>query len=205
MRGSAHLFGHLAPDLLLDIGARNGESIVKFRRIWPLVEIISFEPRSVALKVLRKTASEAGRVTVHPFALGTEEGRFSMFEFPEDDGGSSILAPTETLKGTRAWANKHRKVIVQMKRLDDFEIEGEPFIKIDVQGFQNDVVKGGPDTFSRAIGCLIEVGSEPLYEGQGEFGEVDEMLTAAGLTYAGESRRVMRGNVFSWADQVWLR
>lgn len=210
MRGSVRLFEHLSPGLLLDIGARNGESIVRFRKLWPQVKIASFEPREIALKNLVITAREAGGdCLVFPCALGEKNGFCQMFEFLEDDGGSSILEPTDTLKNTRSWAKTHRKIKIEVKRLDDFSIpfSGDMFIKVDVQGFEFQVIKGGLKTFSRATGCLIEVIREPLYKNQGNFDEINKLLKSCGLNYAGPSRRVTRskGRIFSWADEVWLR
>lgn len=208
IRKSDRLLARLSPELLLDIGARNGESVIRFRNLWPCVKIASFEPRPVALKSLRITAHEAGGdCLVYPYALGENNGFCQMFEFPEHDGGSSILEPTETLRDTRAWAKTHRKIKIETKRLDDISIPfpEDPFIKIDVQGLEFQVVKGGMKTFSRAIGCLVEVIHEPLYKNQGNFDEINKLLKSCGLNYVGLSHRVMRGKIFSWSDGVWLR
>ncbi len=202
------LIAGLSPKVLLDIGAGNGESIVRFRGLWPLVKIASFEPRPVALKNLRITAHEAGGdCFIYPCALGEKNEFCQMFEFLKHDTGSSVLEPTETLKNTRTWAKTHRKIKVETKRLDDISIPfpEDPFIKVDVQGFETQVVKGGMKTFSGAIGCVIEICNEPLYENQGTFEEINGLLESCGLTYVGSSRRVMRKKIFSWSDELWLR
>jgi len=54
---------------VLDIGANVGESIERFRRIWPEAKIYSFEPRAVAFEKLFDAAAIASITGIGPPSL----------------------------------------------------------------------------------------------------------------------------------------
>ena len=58
-------------------------------------------------------------------------------------------------------------------------------IKIDVQGYEDRVIKGGAKTFTQATACILEVSIEHLYENQPSFGDLLIMLGDLGFDYAG--------------------
>jgi FkbM family methyltransferase len=203
----------LQPDTVLDIGACEGESIERFRVLWPGAFIHSFEPRLAALPKLYEVAEHAGRCHVYPTALGDRVGTATMHEFLGADGAggrgsSSLLGPTENLITSRQWARRSRQIAIFVGRLDDvIDLRSARviFAKIDVQGYEAEVIRGGPETFGRVAACQVEVGHEDLYAGQASFEEVDGLLRDAGLGYVGTSREVRRGGKLSWADHIWRR
>ena len=59
---------------------------------------------------------------------------------------------------------------VEAARLDDvagphLATHHRPFLKLDTQGFERQVLDGGPDTLSRCIGLQMEMSFVPLYSG----------------------------------------
>jgi hypothetical protein len=73
--------------------------------------------------------------------------------------------------------------------LDDLapqlELRDPLFIKIDVQGYEDEVLAGGEQTIRRAAVVLVETSFETLYEDQPLFDEVYRTLTGWGFRYAG--------------------
>ena len=61
----------------------------------------------------------------------------------------------------------------------------EILIKLDVQGYEDRVIKGGEETFKKAKACIVEVNLYKLYEGQTNFKEIVELLYNSGFRYAG--------------------
>jgi FkbM family methyltransferase len=82
------------------------------------------------------------RVSVYPFALASQEGHLDYYIRSEDGGGNGVKYLSD--------ADSGRKVLkVPAKTLDSFGLTNVGFIKIDVEGFEQDVLKGAQDTLLR--------------------------------------------------------
>ncbi|HEC60991.1 MAG TPA: FkbM family methyltransferase [bacterium] len=193
---------------VLDIGANVGESIQRFRGIWPEAKIYSFEPRPIAFEQLSLVAAQDGNCEVFNLALGEENTDTRIQEYEKAWGGSSFLAGTELLRESRPqWAKDWHWVDVKMSRLDDLklDLESEIFIKVDVQSYQDFVMRGGMQTFSKARACLVEIYYEECYDGGGTVSSAQQLLNRIGFRMTGKPRVVRRSkaNVLSWADILW--
>jgi hypothetical protein len=82
-----------------------------------------------------------------------------------------------------------KPVTVKIDRLDavaaGLPIVEPLLVKIDVQGYEDRVLKGGLETIQRASLLVIETSFEPLYQGQPLFGDIYSMLVDRGFRYAG--------------------
>jgi hypothetical protein len=95
--------------------------------------------------------------------LGSKDSSLTM-NVHEMDVLSSFLEKIETLNGSSS-------IEVDVKRLDGIwtDILGEnsrPFVKMDTQGFEMEIITGLGDRASEVIGWQIELSVEPLYKGQ---------------------------------------
>ena len=193
---------------VLDIGANTGESIYRFRKIWPDAKIYSFEPRAAAFEKLFDVAADDGNCEVFNLALGEENKETRMQEYEKQWGGSSLLSGTDLLRESRSqWAKDWHWVDVKMARLDDLMLELEPdmFIKVDVQSYQDFVIRGGLKTFAAAEACLIEIYFEECYEGSGTVSSAENLLVPIGFRMTGMPRVVRRGKaqLHTWSDVLW--
>lgn len=86
-----------------------------------------------------------------------------------------------------------REVSIQVRRLDDLEMDivGPLFVKIDVQGFELEVLRGGIESIRNASAVVVEVSAMPLYAGAPTFDDIYGFLTV-------ECGFVYRGNVDQW-------
>jgi FkbM family methyltransferase len=75
------------------------------------------------------------KVTPHRFALGNTEKEIEYFYRSEDGGGNGV----KKLYGNE---DKLNKSVVDMKKLDSFNIKNVGAIKIDVEGFEKEVIEG---------------------------------------------------------------
>jgi hypothetical protein len=97
-----------------------------------------------------------------------------------------------------------------MARLDtvmeDVDLAPDVLIKIDVEGIEDRVLRGGERTMRRASVAIIETSFEALHEGQALFRDVYDLMLQYGFRYAGNldqllspaDRRVLQ------ADAVFL-
>jgi hypothetical protein len=100
---------------------------------------------------------------------------------------------------------------ISVRRLDgiagELNIEGNLLIKIDVQGFEDKVIAGGPKTISMAEVIIIESGIEQLYEGQSSFDNVIDSMRKLGFVFKGcwdQMKSPIDGRVLS-CDLIFMR
>jgi FkbM family methyltransferase len=173
---------------ILDIGANEGQFARVLRRLFPRATIHSFEPVPSAYARLAGAAAKDGRLHAHRLALGESAGEVDV-EVNEFTPASSILRPTQALAESFPYAASTHAQTVAMTTLDDWaagvDLEPELLLKLDVQGYEDRVLRGGKRVLARAAAVIIEVSFTPLYEGQVLFDEVAELLRHEGLRCAG--------------------
>jgi hypothetical protein len=70
-------------------------------------------------------------------------------------------------------------------------LEDNILIKLDVQGYENRVIKGGMETFKKSVACIVEISLDQLYEEQAHFREIFHQLDHLGYGYAGNLDQVL--------------
>ncbi len=138
--------------VVLDIGANIGIMTVHLARRVDRGQVHAFEPVADNLVVLRKVVEHGGfsNVTVHPVALGAEEGTVEMVMPLEDSVRMQGLSRVVTGGPSDPSSGEHYEV--PQRRLDDIE-ELESLdvagIKIDVEDFEQYVFAGGRSLIER--------------------------------------------------------
>lgn len=79
------------------------------------------------------------KISVYPYALGNAEKDVEYIIRSRDGGGNGVKVLSEGDASCK-------KVKVQMKTLDSFKLSNIGFIKIDVEGFEKEVLEGGIET-----------------------------------------------------------
>ena len=64
------------------------------------------------------------------------------------------------------------------------------FLKMDVQGYEDKVIKGGKQLFKKARACLLEINLVKLYQEQPSFGDIFRLFDELGYSYAGNYDQV---------------
>jgi FkbM family methyltransferase len=174
-------------DLVFDIGANTGQFASELRTVGYRGRIVSFEPLSVAHKVLTVVAEDDPDWTIHRrTAIGDIDGEVEI-----NISGNSVSSSLLPMLDSHASAAEDSVYIgserVPINRLDlvasNYIHESDRyFIKIDTQGFEWQVLDGGPDTLSKAQGVLCELSLTPLYEGQRLWLDMIQRLKAEGFT-----------------------
>lgn len=138
----------------LDIGAHVG--------LWSryLVDhfptVIAFEPvpnhvecfKANLAKELRADPHNS-RVILYQHALGNGDGEILIETTPDNSGNAHVSAPGAKVNG--------HGVLVPLRKLDDYVLAGHSisFIKVDVEGFELDVLKGGEQTIKREKPVMV--------------------------------------------------
>lgn len=159
-----------AAGVALDVGANIGNHSLFFARRFAAVH--AFEPHPDTFALLRFNTQWDPRIHARRVGLGSEAGRFELFEHATNLGGSSLR---------NASAQGDRKVSIDIERLDDLALDGRgpDFMKIDVEGFETEVLKGGLNTIARGQPLIV------LEQHLAEFrdGQPEAVRLLAGLGY----------------------
>jgi FkbM family methyltransferase len=176
------------PATILDIGANDGYSVIVFRELMPDVIIHSFEPLGDCFQKAAQVLAERPPGKVHHCALGDVEETRTIHR--SDFTPSSSLLPMDRLHREEfPQSAKATAETIKVCRLDNLAPHLnllEPMVaKIDVQGFEDRVIRGGEQTLRKTSAIVVEVSSYSLYEGQPSFADVHEQLSHLGFVFRG--------------------
>ncbi len=203
-------------DLVLDVGANQGQYGALLRELGYRGRIVSFEPLAAAHAVLDARAAGDPGWTVGPrTAIGAEDGSITI-NVAGNSASSSVLpmlaahgdaAPHSRYVGTEA---------VPLARLDRLAAAHlasarAPFVKIDTQGFETAVLAGAPDVLAAASAVQIELSLTPLYEGQALYDTIIAELKGRGFELwaiwpgfgrPGDGRLLQMDGIFARPERV---
>ena len=163
------LLRRAAVDVVLDVGAATGEYGAELRRFGYAGRIVSCEPMAAPFARLRELAARDGDWLPVQTALGDHTGSAEINVASNSDS-SSLLPLGAEHRAAAPHVDYERTETVQVQRLDDLAAEvlggaNRPFLKLDTQGFEKQVLAGGPRTVERCVGLQLELSLAPLYEG----------------------------------------
>jgi FkbM family methyltransferase len=159
---------------LLDIGGNWGQSIFDLRLFLPNNMILSFEPNPDLAKGLASRFQHDSCVRVFPVGLASELREQALF-VPTYNGWCFDGLASFDEREASEWLEerlyffspkrlKLKKLKCITKPLDTLDLD-PAFIKIDVQGFEKEVVVGGAKTIASSLPVLlIENARDQSYE-----------------------------------------
>lgn len=179
----ATLARNLEIDTFLDIGANVGQFAKYLRRLGYEKEILSFEPLSIAHEKLLRVSRRDSHWTVHErCALGSEFSQ-KLINVSKNSYSSSILNVLRTHLDAAPDSSYIDCEKVQIVTLDqvfkDRELKRSRIaMKIDTQGYELEVLKGGLRALENTLLIQVEVSMHPLYESGPIYKEVIRHLEA---------------------------
>lgn len=175
-------------DLVVDVGANDGGYGQDLRDYGYSGRIVSLEPvQSARRRLLRKLDRDW---VVLPYALGNRSGSATINVAGNSAASSSILPMLPLHEQYAPQATYVDTEVVKMRRLDDVwsEINGSgahsPFLKLDVQGYEMEVLSGAAETLRDFVGVRLELSFEALYEGSVTWLEAIQFMQENGFAIA---------------------
>lgn len=126
----------------VDIGAHVGTYSTTFAE--KCTNVVSFEACPKTFNYLCANIALRGldyKITPHRLALGAEEGE-TTFYIRSDDGGGNTCVKLNDIE--------YPKIKVPVRTLDSFNIRNIGLIKIDVEGFEKNVLQGALETLKES-------------------------------------------------------
>jgi FkbM family methyltransferase len=175
-----------AIDLILDVGANAGQFASYTFGLGYSGRIVSFEPLPAPHAALLASSRGNPRWEIaERCCLGEREGE-ALMHVSENSISSSILpilgghvaiSPEAGYVGVEK-VPMHTLDAVAPRYLADSRA---PFLKIDVQGYEEPVLRGASETLRRVRGLQVELSLCPVYEGQTLFLPLLEWIMGQGF------------------------
>lgn len=178
-------------DAVLDVGANSGQYAAGLRKAGYKGRVVSFEPLAGPFCALQNRAENDPLWDCRRHALGDVDGTISINVAGNAGESSSVLPMLKSHQDVFPAANYVGTEEVPIRRLDGVVPEilrpaDRIFLKIDVQGFEKQVLAGSKSTVAdRCIGIQLELSFLPLYEGGMLIREALDLAYSSGFTLTG--------------------
>lgn len=195
---------------LIDVGANVGQFSLLTRGLHRDARIIAFEPvRSCAETYLRLFEGDE-RVTLFECAAGAETAQADLHISRRVDS-SSLLPITTVQTSSFAGTGEIATCKVGVHALDELipvpqDLPKPIFVKIDVQGYELEALKGMRKLLSSAAYVYVELSFVEFYAGQPLAWQVVDWLSDAGFRLSGvNSVSMIPGSLPGQADFLFER
>jgi FkbM family methyltransferase len=191
----------MRPNFCVDVGAYQGEYTQLFKAIFPAARVLMIEAQDAKLARLRQVAAlYPPDVDIEMCLLGSSDGQ--PVQFTEMETGSSVYAEsspyprTTTQKTTRS--------------LDTLLSEkGYPcvdFLKLDVQGYELEILRGASTSLRQAAAVLMEASLIPVNAGCPLIADVIAHMNASGFRLFDFCSQIRRRDGVLWqTDLLFLK
>ncbi len=172
---------------VIDIGANRGQFALAARTISG-ARVISFEPLKQAAEIFEGVFADDPAVSLHQVAIGDESGE-KLIHLSAHDHSSSLLEIGERQSAVFPGTHEVGTRVVRVGTLDEFishkDIVSPAMLKLDVQGFELQALKGCKSLIDRFDFIYCECSFVELYKHQKLAHEVIDYLHAFGFNLAG--------------------
>lgn len=140
--------------IIADVGANMGAYTVPLAKMAPFCSVHAFEPNPLMVERLRRNLAlnQLSNVVIHEIGVSDAHGEETLYAVTEGNQGASSFIPYSIRN------EKTRPIPVIMETLDHIFFEqNQPvsLIKIDVQGFELNVLKGALNILKQSKPCVI--------------------------------------------------
>lgn len=165
------LLAHSKPDMVLDVGANEGQYGTSIRSLGFRGSIVSFEPLvDVHERLVSRAATDAGWTVAPRMGLGDQQGEMEINVAA--NLASSSLLPMRSAHSEAAPESAYVGVQrTAVHRLDDLALmpmfsAGERILlKVDTQGYERAVLDGAEGLLPRIVALQLELSLIELYAG----------------------------------------
>lgn len=170
-------------DLVIDVGANEGQWASDVRSGNSDIPIVSFEPLTKAFSSLASAKGRDDKWSLVQAAAGAETGTLGIHVAA--NSVSSSFLPMLELHRNEAPGSETRSIEQVRVTTVDTEIGSAGtriYLKADTQGYEFEVLKGSVKTLNRACAVELELSLVPLYAGSPSIWDAIRSMEIAGFT-----------------------
>jgi len=164
------VINHYSVDLVIDVGANMGQYSLELISGGYMGPILSFEPIQQAFDQLQAESRAFPQWQAFHMGVGNSSQELEM-NISDNLVSSSLLNITQVTLQAEPTTRYNRKEKVKIITLDSFlkdkslETYHMPLLKLDVQGYELEVLKGASASLPKIKLVQAELSFVPLYEG----------------------------------------
>jgi FkbM family methyltransferase len=193
---------------IIDVGSNKGQFVLEAIKWHPNCQIFAFEPLTRERAVLERVLAGLPSLTVYPFALGEQDATTQMHVSSAADS-SSILEQTElqaqSFPGTQNVGRDEIKIRRIDRLLDREALKAPVLCKIDVQGYELNVLRGFGSLLDAVDYLIVEVTNASFYAGAPNSAEVVAFLASKGFRILGMYNMYMSEGLCLQTDILFCR
>ena len=173
---------------ILDIGANAGQFGHACRLAFPKCRLYSFEPLEGPFSELSALADKDDLWEINNFAFGSADGETEIHA-DEYSPSSSILPMANSHQEHFPQTGRTISRTIKIRRLESFlsgmTLEKPALMKLDVQGYEAEVLKGAGAALAAIDYVICEVSYHQLYKNQPLFAEIHDLFSDQGFYFKG--------------------
>ena len=193
--------------VIYDIGANIGTWTLLAKSIFPAAAIHAFEPLKSHIDEFLSSCNGLSNVHIHAYGVGNKESS-ELINVSSFSDSSSLLKATP-LEFEQYGIKELRQETVMVKRIEDLinaqQIPVPDIIKLDIQGFELEAIKGVGDYLAKVKYIICEVSFQQFYYGQASFLEIASYLNTHGFDIYAFGNNVPSGKRLYQADLLFKR
>ena len=150
-------------ETIVDVGANEGQTANRFIKVFPTARIFCVEPVLETFKRLKNNVKE-NNISCHNLALGSENGSLEIkTSFDNSNSTMNSLKTTNLINEGKEFKTEKVNVVTLDMFCKEQLISEIGYLKIDTEGFDLEVLKGGRFMLEqRKIGFIeVEAGMNP--------------------------------------------
>lgn len=160
---------NIGPGLVIyDIGANEGHFAAFTAKLNSVSKVYCFEPAAGVFAGLTERLASCRKVRCYPLGLSDRSGT-QMIHVNRFSPSTSLLPMEQLHRDEFPYTTETREEMVQVATLREavqtHALLPPDFIKIDVQGVEDRVIRGGEEIVQQARFCMVELSLTSLYEG----------------------------------------
>ncbi|HEY4653099.1 MAG TPA: FkbM family methyltransferase [Cyclobacteriaceae bacterium] len=198
-------------DMVIDVGANVGQYSMALLDTGFERKILSFEPIAKVYRQLENNSRRFANWEVCNLGVGDKEGTLTI-NISENYESSSLLPVTELSISAEPKSGYVSKEEIRVVTLDSFLVDRiktaqNPYLKIDVQGYELQVLEGAKMLLPKIKGIQLEMSFVKLYEGGPLYKDIFGYLENAGFqlyTIIPDFRDERSGRMLQ-ADGIFIR
>jgi len=194
--------------IIVDVGGLDGEVATIFAGSVPHAKVITYEPIASNFNILSKNIQKFKNIEAHNRGLSSIKQQLCINK-TRSIASSSLLEVEATIQSSFFAENLHvaSTESVYLDTLDNEIASNEivNILKIDVQGYEMEVLKGASKTLLNTNIILIEMQNHDMYYGAPRYYEIDAYLRNQNfILYDWITSLRNEGRIYEW-DGIYVK